>query len=604
MLSLRFSVRSGRVEVACDASRAQHLHSLRSRLPSAVSLTQHSFDVDLDDLLVNLDELAAWPDDTDVQWQPELLRLVEGNAVDAEDLEERLRHLAASGSAVSPVQLPGGWLAPLTDFQVRDVQRLLELVHGANFSVPGAGKTRVALSLFAARAALGEVSRMLVVCPKSAFESWEVELATCLGADAPKLQIMNSASVPSAGVVLVNYERLPDARPALERWLKDAPALMVLDEAHRMKLGPRGAWGAACLALGPYAARRLILSGTPAPNGPEDLANLLAFVWPGRGRVAVRQALAGRDLREASLRLRPLFVRTTKAELDLPPVELTVRRLPLPPLHGDLYRALVGHASAHWLSGPDDDFESLGRIIMYLLMAATSPALLATGGSRYEPLDYRLPPLQPPSGSTLGQLLADLPLYELSPKYQECIGIVAANARLGRKTLVWSTFVRSLTTLQRLLHEYQPAVVHGGTSEREDELKRFRSDPRCMVLLSNAATLGEGVSLHRECHDAVYIDRDFAAGRFLQSLDRIHRLGLPPDVETRVTVLVADETIDELVEQRLAAKLRFMGGVLDDPAVTELADLSEEPVSTAGLDAADVRLLLRHLTSAAGSDVA
>src|SRR3954454_14922167 len=98
-----------------------------------------------------------------------------------------------------------------------------------------------------------------------------------------------------------------------------------------------------------------------------------------------------------------------------------------------------------------------------------------------------------------------------------------------------------------------------------------------MVLLSNPATLGEGVSLHHECHDAVYVDRDFAAGRFLQSLDRIHRLGLSAEIETRITVLVARNTIDELVEQRLADKLRFMGGILDDPAVLQLSDLDEEP---------------------------
>ncbi len=48
-----------------------------------------------------------------------------------------------------------------------------------------------------------------------------------------------------------------------------------------MKRGPGGAWGSACLALAPYAKRRLILTGTPAPNGAKDLENLLAFVWPG-----------------------------------------------------------------------------------------------------------------------------------------------------------------------------------------------------------------------------------------------------------------------------------------------------------------------------------
>lgn len=116
-----------------------------------------------------------------------------------------------------------------------------------------------------------------------------------------------------------------------------------------------------------------------------------------------------------------------------------------------------------------------------------------------------------------------------------------------------------------------------------------------MVLLSNPATLGEGVSLHQVCNDAIYVDRDFAAGKFLQSLDRIHRLGLAPDTETNITVLVASNTIDELVEQRLAVKLKFIGAVLDDPAVRELADLQEEPTVSAGMDAADLRAMAEYL---------
>jgi SNF2 family DNA or RNA helicase len=143
--------------------------------------------------------------------------------------------------------------------------------------------------------------------------------------------------------------------------------------------------------------------------------------------------------------------------------------------------------------------------------------------------------------------------------------------------------------------------VHGGTEDRPDQLKRFREDDECMVLLSNPATLGEGVSLHHVCHDAVYVDRDFAAGRFLQSLDRIHRLGLPPETKTQITVLLANDTIDELVEQRLRLKLEFMGGVLDDPAVLELADLQEEPTASAGMDVGDLQALVAHLTASAAS---
>lgn len=593
MLNLRFSVRAGRVEVSCDSSRTRQLQALRARLATATSLTNETFDVELDDLLVNLAVLTDWPaDDRDIRWQTELLRLVESNAQDAATMSARLANDLQEDHSLPDHTLGPDWRADLRQFQRRDLHRLLGLVHGANFSVPGAGKTRVALGVFAARRLLGEVERVLVVCPKSAFETWFTETESAFSRSVD-VAVVQSGSLPPAEILLVNYERLPDVTNALRRWLADRSALMILDEAHRMKLGPRGAWGAACLSLGPYASRRLILTGTPAPNGVDDLANILAFVWPGQGRARVRRAVAGRDIRSASIALRPLFVRTTKGELQLPPVERVVRRVQMTPLHRELYRALLGHVSSR--ATGTQDFDALGRITMYLLMAATSPALLAAGASRHEPLAYQVPPLQVPADSTLGTLLRNLPMYEVASKHTEVATIVAQNAAAGRKTLVWSTFVRSLTTLERLLSSYRPALVHGGTEDRSTEIERFRNDPSCFVLLSNAATLGEGVSLHQECHDAVYVDRDFAAGRFLQSLDRIHRLGLSPETLTRITVLVAEETIDEIVEQRLAIKLRFMGGVLDDPAVTELADLADEPSGAAGMDSGDLRLLLQHL---------
>ena len=116
-----------------------------------------------------------------------------------------------------------------------------------------------------------------------------------------------------------------------------------------------------------------------------------------------------------------------------------------------------------------------------------------------------------------------------------------------------------------------------------------------MVLLSYPATLGEGISLHHVCQDAIYVVRDFAAGRFLQSLDRIHRLGLEADAETRITVLASASTIDEVVAARLASKLDFMGTILDDPAVQQLADLDEEPAVGGGLDRSDLQALMGHI---------
>ncbi|WP_250000082.1 DEAD/DEAH box helicase [Actinoplanes sp. M2I2] len=603
MLELRFSTAAGRIELSCDENHIRFLQRLRSKLPTASSISPTTVDVDIDDFLVNLAELAQWPDDDyeNVHWQAELLALVEQNNADANIAASSLSDgddaTVSHPSTVAPL-LGGGWIGNLNDRQRGHLAKLLNLSHGANFSVPGAGKTRVGLAVYQARRDQGLIQRMLVVCPKSAYESWYDETTACYSAGmAPKVAAMDSSAVPSADIVLINYERLPDARAALLAWLRAKPSMLILDEAHRMKLGAAGAWGAACLALGPYAAHRLILTGTPAPNGSRDLENLMSFVWPGQGRLAVSRAVAGDDLRAASQKLRPLFVRTTKAQLQLPPIDVKTVPVELPPLHRELYDALLGQMSRRVRAGADE-IESLGRVTLYLLMAATTPALLAPGASRYDPLPYQVPPLAPPGDSSLVELMRDLPAYEMSPKYQAALKIVSDNAKRQRKTIVWSTFVRNLTSLEDLLKPFSPALIHGGTPDRAEQLGRFREDESCMVLLSNPATLGEGVSLHQVCHEAVYVDRDFAAGRFLQSQDRIHRLGLPSQTMTRIRILVANQTIDELVATRLSAKLNFMGGVLDDPEVLQLGELDEEPDSSVGMNSADIAALLTYLSDA------
>ncbi len=581
---------------------SNELGQLAAGFASAARTGLLTAEVELDDLLLNLNQLLRWPVvlQDSVVWQPDLARLAEGNAHDGHAVQQALAGQGAGLADADEIALEGEWQAPLTDFQLRDLRKLMSLRHSANFSVPGAGKTRVALALLQLLRQSGQVHRALVVAPKSAFSAWQDENLVAYGAAPLRMRVMDSMSPPDCDVLLVNYERLPDLAPRLAAWLRRKPALLVLDEAHRMKLGPAGAWGSACLALGPFAVRRLVLTGTPAPNGSRDLENILGFVWPGQGRQHVRDAVASGDLRAASARLRPLYARTKKSELGLPPVNPVVRRLPLPGIHREIYQALVGEASAR-ARAQRDDLGTLGRIVLYLLMAATSPALLAAGATRYEPLAYRVPPLDVPPGSRLEELMRDLPSYEMSPKFAEVAAIVHANAARNRKTLVWSTFVRNLTTMRRLLSAYNPALVHGGTTDREDEIARFVGDPSCRVLLSNPATLGEGISLHHVCHDAVYVDRDFAAGRFLQSLDRIHRLGLPPDTVTNITILVSDATIDEVVEGRLAAKLTFMGSVLDDEALLELADFDEEPTEGAGLNLDDRARLLEHLGVAASA---
>ncbi|WP_372667437.1 DEAD/DEAH box helicase [Amycolatopsis kentuckyensis] len=574
----------------------ENLASLLAAFPGGQMTERLAAAVPIDEFIGGIEALAGWPAPESVVWEDSFRTLVMEMINDAER-SERLLAGEEDDFVVHEEDVAGeldpSWTGDLTPFQRRDIAKLVSLGHGANFSVPGAGKTRVALAAFSIFRRRQRVQRLLVVCPKSAYEAWQEESEKCF-ASALDVQVFDGRPSMSADVLLVNYERLDRSLGSITDWLESAPAMMILDEAHRMKLGTAGVYGAACMALGPLSVIRMILTGTPAPNGPKDLESLLAFVWPGRGKRVVNDAIDGGNLTYASRVLKPLYTRTTKHELGLPPVSLGMRMVDLPPLHREIYDAIVGRFTSR-AERSRSDFDALGRTVLQLIMAATSPALLAEGASRYEPLSLQVPPLEIPVSDPLHTLLGSLSEYEMPPKYQEVLAVVEENAANKRKTLVWASFVRSITTLEVLLAGFNPAVVHGGTADRDAQIEAFRTDPDCAVLISNPATLGEGISLHQVCHDAVYVDRDFQAGRFLQSLDRIHRLGLAPDIETRITILAARGTVDEVVALRLNEKLEFMGKLLDDASVQQLGDPFEEPSVIAGMDAADVKALLRHV---------
>ena len=566
------------------------LRRVQFDFPNADSFGRSAFEIDLGSFLANLSAIAKWTAGP-VEWDQRLKDLAIASLDDSEHFD-RLR--ADSTEPPAEFQFESDWTGDLTSFQRRDLARLLRMRHGANFSVPGAGKTRVALGFYSQMRAQSTVKRALVVAPKSAHESWLAETSASF-ADGRRVEVYAGGTAPECDILLVNYERLANARVQLAAFLSAADSLLVLDEAHRMKRGAGGVYGATCLSLGPLAKARLVLSGTPAPNGLGDLKSVLEFVWPGRGSRLF--GVGGSSWSSVSEKAKPFFTRTTKSELDLPPLKTKIKRVDLPPLHREIYDALLGQLRQE--VGESERIDDLGRIVVYLLMAATSPALLAVGSSRYEPLQFRVPPYDLAPSGKLRSLMADLPRYELSPKLLEASKIVRKNAKAGKKTVVWSTFIRNITTLENMLGDLGPQVVIGNTSDEErlERLGAFRKDESSFVLLTNPSTLGEGVSLHHECHDAVYIDRDFAAGRFLQSLDRIHRLGLEASVQTKATVLVASGTIDELVTVRLASKLNWMSDALDDKSLSSLADLEEERETADVLDLSDASLIRQYLGS-------
>ena len=130
---------------------------------------------------------------------------------------------------------------------------------------------------------------------------------------------------------------------------------------------------------------------------------------------------------------------------------------------------------------------------------------------------------------------------------------------------------------------------------RERRIEQFLSVDGPAALVTNPATSSESISLHRACHNAVYLDRTYDAALFFQSIDRIHRLGLPEDAEVTIHILQAtlddEETVDHLVDISLLSKQEAMEELLGGAEIHPLHQDSSDPEGSP----ADLEQLIRYL---------
>ncbi len=539
----------------------------------------------------------------------EVIRLINGNSnrqdlFYAGEIFGRIRSTTSDGRKIEP-----------KEFQRRDLNKVLSLSNAANFSVPGAGKTLVTLLAYEMERVQGKVDQLMVIAPLSAFEAWEKELVMWM-TPSPIVRRLTDSSFRESEVLLVNYQRLTVNFNEISQWLSRGKSHLVIDEAHRMKRGADGEWGNACLKLAHLAERRDVLTGTPAPQHAKDLVALFQFLWPQQAQTILPNSITDdfqseESNSELAAKIKPFFVRTTKKELCLREPIRKVEKSDLKPIHGEIYQAITSKMRSVVRASNSERLRiaEISKISMYLLQAATNPALLASAfdGNLQSAISW--PPLEFDSDLEMKYKIENYLKYELPDKFEKLAVMVSENVALGKKTLVWSNFVGNIEILgSQVLKKFGPEVIYGAVKVMEDPsdfrsrqyaLKNFRENPDCMVLIANPATLGEGVSLHEICHDAIYLERTFNAGEYLQSIDRIHRLGLPDEIETRITFLESCGTIDEVVGQRIKIKVENMSQMLDDPGLTRMAlpdeNSFEERATMDNIEDGDKKIILEML---------
>jgi hypothetical protein len=156
---------------------------------------------------------------------------------------------------------------------------------------------------------------------------------------------------------------------------------------------------------------------------------------------------------------------------------------------------------------------------------------------------------------------------------KRCRQLVAAN----EKVVIWTVFLGNVDLLSRLLGDLQPLAITGeippydaeddevGEETREQRIAAFKSDPKRFVLIANAAACSESISLHKVCQHALYLERSFNAAHFLQSLDRIHRQGMPPGKTAHVEIPYLPCAIERVLNTRLKDRQSRLSILLNDP---------------------------------------
>lgn len=492
---------------------------------------------------------------------------------------------------------------PLKDRQMRDAFFLAMMGRAGDFSVPGSGKTATVLSAFAFLAQRGKVGRLMVVCPKNAFDSWRTEWRACFGdkwpltcastQDERYLRLGRAdrkryirTQLGGFDLILVNYEASVSVADELAG-LAAEDAMLVFDEVHRVKrVGGKQATAALAIAKGaPYT---VALTGTPLPNTYEDLYNFLHILYPHEydaffGYEPGELRRAGNEEQLAiNERIQPFFCRTTKDDLGVPAAD-----------PDNVLCVQADAATEAVLSVLKSRYRKNKLTLMLrVLQMENSPADLLenldlsqfrwlleedeeTGD--VDVVDY--------SERIVDMIRSvDVPL-----KRERCLSLVEELVGKGRPVIVWCIFRKSMSDLRAGLaaRGITSHVISGDVilDDRTRVLDDFRAC-RFPVLITNPHTLAESVSLHSVCHDAVYYEYSFNLVHLLQSKDRIHRLGLPQGQETRYYYLCEEYkgtpepySMDREIYDRLKMKEDTMLRAID-------ADIIEtQPTTEEDLDA-------------------
>lgn len=518
----------------------------------------------------------------------------------------------------------------LYELQLLSAYHLAFSQNACNFSVPGSGKTSIVYGAYTYLKGLPisnpkHVSKLMIIGPLSSFGPWEMEFEECFGTVPRSKRLAGGASKEErihhlygsdpAEMTLLSYNGVSAMLEDIMFFLRKYPTMVVLDEAHKIKNIEGGVWATAALELARHCSARVVLTGTPAPNGYEDIFNLFKFIWPTK-EIIKYYPFQLKEMSENPIDTRipsliddisPYFVRIRKSDLNLPkPIENQPQLVEMGDTQKQIYNYIEKSYMSFFKAQTADSANVRNALtrarLIRLMQASTNPSMLRKPLEEFFLEQGYSNDLFIDDSEVLNKIL-DYRNIETPSKFSTALELIKMILHKNEKVIVWTIFIQTILDFQEYLelNGIRCKPIYGATpierddieediETRESIIREFHKDScEFKVLIANPFAIAESISLHKACHNAIYLDRSFNAGNFIQSKDRIHRYGLKPDDKINYYYILSNNNIDRTIHQRLREKEERMLRIIESESIP-LFDI----LDTTNADYEDLRTLINN----------
>jgi SNF2 family DNA or RNA helicase len=145
-----------------------------------------------------------------------------------------------------------------------------------------------------------------------------------------------------------------------------------------------------------------------------------------------------------------------------------------------------------------------------------------------------------------------------------------------KKVIIWANFVNTLKFIKKYLTQkgFNCELIYGDTPTEQTSIREAMTREKIInkfkdiksgldVLILNPAACAESISLHQTCLHAIYYDLSYNCAQYLQSLDRIHRVGGSEVNVANYYFLQYENTIDQDIKDNLDRKAVRMHEIIE-----------------------------------------